>query len=288
MNTILSIGADALAYGMVLFVICIGLSLTMGLMKIVNLTHGAFAMVGGYIASYAIQSLGLGYPAAVAAAIAGTILLAVPLERVLFRRIYGAPELTQVLMTIGITFVIIGLANLLFGPMLKTIPLPAWLQGGVDIGFRSIAAHRLFAIVAGVIVAALLWLLLEKTLFGVRLRAAVDDSAMAAALGVRTQQIYALAFALAVGLAALGGVVGAQLLPIEPYYALRYMVLFLVIVAVGGAAGSIGGALLACLTLGAVETTARYLVPEYGEFFFYLAVIVIVGIFPHGIQRRAQ
>jgi branched-chain amino acid transport system permease protein len=172
--------------------------------------------------------------------------------------------------------------------MLKTIPLPPWLQGGVDIGFRSIAAHRLYAIVAGAIVAALLWLLLEKTLFGVRLRAAVDDSAMAAALGVRTQQIYALAFALAVGLAALGGVVGAQLLPIEPYYALRYMVLFLVVVAVGGAAGSIGGALVACLTLGAVETTARYLVPEYGEFFFYLAVIVIVGIFPHGIQRRAQ
>jgi branched-chain amino acid transport system permease protein len=110
---------------------------------------------------------------------------------------------------------------------------------------------------------------------------------MAEALGVRTALVYALSFALGTGLAALGGVVGAQLLPIEPYYALRYMVTFLVVVAVGGA-GSIGGALVACLLLGAVETTARYLVPEYGAFFFYLAVIVIVCAFPNGLMGRAK
>jgi branched-chain amino acid transport system permease protein len=266
MQTVLSIGADALAYGMVLFVICIGLSVTMGLMKVINLAHGAFAMIGGYVASYATQQLGLPYGIGLLAAVVGTVIIAVPLERFLYRKIYGAPELTQVLMTIGITFVIIGIANFAFGPTLKTIPLPSQLEGPVSIGFRSIAAHKIFAVAVGIIVAGALWFIVERTPFGVRLRASVDDAAMAGALG---------------------GVVGAQLLPVEPYYALRYMVTFLVVVSVGGA-GSIPGALLACLLLGAIETTGRYLVPEYGEFFFYLAVIAIVCVFPNGLLGRAR
>ena len=286
MQTLLSIGADALAYGMVLFVISIGLSVTLGLMKVVNLAHGAFAMIGGYIASYAVRNLGLPYGAGLALAVSGTVLIALPLERLLFRRIYGAPELTQVLMTIGLAFTIIGLANYAFGPTLKTIPLPAALQGPVDIGFRTIPAHKLFAIACGLAVAAGLFLLVEKTAFGVRLRATVDNAAMAGALGVPTDLVYAAAFALAVALAAFGGVVGAELLPIEPYYALRYMVTFLVVVSVGGP-GSIAGALAACLLLGAVDTAGRYLLPDYGEFFFYLAVVAIVCVFPRGLLGRA-
>ncbi|MCF6370264.1 branched-chain amino acid ABC transporter permease [Rhizobium halophilum] len=285
MQTVFSIAVDALAYGMVLFVISIGLSVTMGLMRVVNLAHGAFAMIGGYIASYAARDLGLGYAAAVLLAVAGTVLIAIPIERLLYRRIYGAPELTQVLMTIGITFCIIGIANFVFGPTLKTIPLPDTLRGSADLGFRSIATHRIFAIICGLLVAAALWFLIEKTAFGIKLRAAVDNAAMAAALGVRTEFVYAVSFAVAIGLAALGGVVGAELLPVEPYYALRYMVTFLVVVSVGGA-GSIPGALLACLLLGAIDTTGRYLAPEYGEFFFYLAVIIIVILFPRGLAGR--
>ena len=127
MQTVFSIAVDALAYGMVLFVISIGLSVTMGLMRVVNLAHGAFAMIGGYIASYAARDLGLGYAAAVLLAVVGTVLIAIPVERFLYRRIYGSPELTQVLMTIGITFCIIGIANYVFGPTLKTIPLPETL-----------------------------------------------------------------------------------------------------------------------------------------------------------------
>jgi branched-chain amino acid transport system permease protein len=287
MQTVLSVATDALAYGMVLFVISIGLSLTMGLMRVVNLAHGAFAMIGGYIASYAAKDLGLAYGLAILIAVTGTIIIAVPLERLLYRRIYGAPELVQVLMTIGITFCIIGIANYVFGPTLKTVPLPEALRGPVDLGFRSIAAHKLFAIASGAAAAAALWYLIERTSFGIKLRAAVDNAAMAASLGVRTKIVYAVSFAVAVGLAAFGGVVGAELLPIEPYYALRYMVTFLVVVSVGGA-GSIAGALAACLLLGGIDTTGRYLLPEYGEFFFYLAVIAIVWIFPHGLLGRAK
>lgn len=287
MQTVFSIAIDALAYGMVLFVISIGLSVTMGLMRVVNLAHGAFAMIGGYIASYAAKDMGLGYGVAVLLAVVGTILIAIPIERLLYRRIYGAPELTQVLMTIGITFCIIGIANYVFGPTLKTIPVPAELQQSVSLGFRSISAHRLFAIACGVVVAIGLWYFIERTPFGVKLRAAVDNAAMARALGVRTQIVYAVSFAVAVGLAAFGGVVGAELLPIEPYYALRYMVTFLVVVSVGGA-GSIPGALAACLLLGAIDTAGRYLMPEFGEFFFYLAVIAIICLFPRGLAGRAK
>jgi branched-chain amino acid transport system permease protein len=288
MLTALSLVFDALAYGMVLFTISIGLSIMMGLMRVVNLAHGAFAMIGGYFASYALTGMGLSYPLAIALAVAGTLAVSLPLEALLYRRIYhNADALTQLLLTIGITFVIIGAANYAFGPTSKPIPLPESLSGPLDLGFRIAPTHRLFVIVCGAAVALALWLLIERTDFGVRLRAAVDNGAMAESLGIRTQRIYLAAFALAVGLAAFGGVVGAELLPIEPYYALRYMVTFLVVVSVGGA-GSIAGALAASLLLGLVDTTGKYLAPEYGEFFFYLAVIVIVFLFPRGLLGRAQ
>jgi branched-chain amino acid transport system permease protein len=287
MQTLLSIAIDALAFGMVLFIICIGLSLTMGLMRVVNLAHGAFAMIAGYIASYAARDLGLDYAAAILLAVLGTIVISIPLERFLYRRIYGSSELTQVLMTIGITFCVIGVTNYFFGPTLKTIPLPQVLSQPVDVGFRTIAAHRLFVIACGAVVAVGLWYLIERTTFGIKLRATVDNAAMTDALGVRTQVVYAVSFAIAIGLAALGGVVGAEFLPIEPYYALRYMVMFLVVVSVGGA-GSIPGALIACLVLGLVDTAGRYLMPDFGNFFFYAAVILSVCLFPRGFLGRAQ
>jgi branched-chain amino acid transport system permease protein len=195
--------------------------------------------------------------------------------------------LPQVLMTIGITFCVVGVANFLFGPSLKTIPLPALLAAPVSLGFGTLAGHRLLAIGSGGAIALGLWLLLEKTRFGINLRAVVDDPAMAAALGLPIETIYALSFALAVALAAFGGVVGAEIFPIEPYYALRYMVTFLVVVSVGGA-GSIAGALLSCLLLGAIDTLGRYFVPDLGEFCFYFAVIVIVWAFPRGLYGKAD
>ncbi len=288
MQTILSIGLDGISYGMVLFIISIGLSIMMGLMRVVNLAHGAFAMIGGYLASYAMRDFGASYALAIAVAVIGTILISIPLEVLLYRRIYRKSDpLIQVLLTIGITFVIIGLSNFIFGPTLKAIPLPNALSGPLDIGFRMIPTHRVFVIACGVVTALALWLLIDKTEFGIRLRASVDNSDMADSLGIRTEWIYAATFALAVGLGAFGGVVGAELLPIEPFYALRYMVTFLVVVSVGGA-GSIAGALAASLLLGLADTTGKYLAPEYGEFFFYLAVIVIAFLFPRGLFGRAH
>ncbi len=288
MQTILSIAFDGIAYGMVLFIISIGLSIMMGLMRVVNLAHGAFAMIGGYLASYAMRDLGMNYALAIVAAVIGTIIIAIPFEVLLYRRIYRKSDaLTQLLLTIGITFFIIGIANFVLGPTLKSIPLPSALSGPTDIGFRMVPTHRIFVIICGVIAALALWFLIDKTEFGVRLRASVDNSDMADSLGIRTEWIYAATFALAVGLGAFGGVVGAELMPIEPYYALRYMVTFLVVVSVGGA-GSITGAISASLLLGLADTTGKYLAPEYGEFFFYLVVILVVFLFPRGLFGRAH
>ncbi|UHC19368.1 branched-chain amino acid ABC transporter permease [Methylobacterium currus] len=287
-RTILSLAFDALAYGMVLFIISIGLSIMMGLVRVVNLAHGAFAMMGGYIASTLLRGAGLSYLVALPLAVAATVAVTLPLERLLYRRLYRRTDpLTQILMTIGITFVIIGTANYLLGPTLKPIPLPASLSGPLDLGFRTVPTHRLFVIACGLATALGLWLLLERTEFGIRLRASVDNSDMAESLGLRTDLIYAATFALAVGLGAFGGIVGAELLPIEPFYALRYMVTFLVVVSVGGA-GSIPGALAASLLLGLIDTVGKYVAPEFGEFFFYSAVIAVVAIFPNGMLGRAQ
>lgn len=287
METLASIAIDAFAYGTILFIISIGLSVTLGLMRVVNLAHGAFAMIGGYLASYGVTELRLHYFVAMILAIVLTILIAIPAERFLYRKIYGAPELTQVLMTIGITFLVIGVTNYVAGPTLKTIPLPDFLTGSVDIRFRALPKQRLFLIVIGMVVAAGLWFLIEKTNFGIKLRAAVDNANMAQALGIRTQIIYAVSFAIAIGLAAMGGIIGSELLPLDPYYALRYMVVFLVVVSIGGA-GSIPGALFSSLLLGVIDTTGRYIAPEFGEFFFYFAVIFIVTLFPRGLAGRMK
>jgi branched-chain amino acid transport system permease protein len=285
---LLSILTDSVAYGMVLFIISIGLSIMMGLMRVVNLAHGAFAMIGGYLASYALKDLGVGYASAILIAVIGTVVISLPLELLLYRRVYRhSDQLTQILLTIGITFAIIGIANFALGPTSKPIPLPAMLNGPFNLGFRMIPTHRLFVVACGIATALLLWLLVDRTNFGIRLRAAVDHGDMAEALGIRTGIIYAATFALAVGLGAFGGVVGAELLPIEPFYALRYMVTFLVVVSVGGA-GSIPGALAASLLLGLADTSGKYLAPEFGEFFFYLAVILVVVLFPNGLMSRAR
>jgi len=287
MNTLSSILIDALAYGMVLFIISIGLSIMLGLARVVNLAHGGFAMIGGVLASFAVRSAGLPYGVAVVAAILGVVLLTWPLERLLYRRIYTLPPLPQVLTTIGITFCIIGLTNFAFGPTVKSIPLPPLLSGAADIGFRTLPAQRIFVIACGATVAIGLWYLIERTEFGIRLRAAVDNRAIASALGIRTNRLYAIAFSLSAALAALGGIVGAELMPIEPFYALRYMAVFLVVVSVGGA-GSIAGSVAASLLLALADTTAKYLVPDYGEFIFYLTVIAIVSLFPNGLLGRPQ
>jgi len=145
----------------------------------------------------------------------------------------------------------------------------------------------LVVIISGLLVLAGLWLLMEKTRFGIYLRAAVDNRIAAASLGINTPLVYLVAFATGAGLAAVGGILGAELLPIEAYYPLRYMVLFLIVVSVGGL-GSISGSFLASISLGILDTAGRYLLPGIGTIFFFVAIVVLLALRPNGLMGKAQ
>jgi branched-chain amino acid transport system permease protein len=277
---------DGVTYGMILFMIAVGLSVTMGLMRVINLAHGGFALVAGAATHWLTVVQGVGFWPAVLCALAFTVAIAVVLERLLYRGIYRMGELQQVLATIGIAFLMIAAVNYLLGSTILAIPLPDLMRGSVDLGVRTLPVHRVAVILAGVIVMAGLYLLIERTPFGISLRAAVDNRDTAATLGINTSRIYALAFALGAALAGIGGILGAELLPIDANYPLRYMVLFLIVVAVGGL-GSITGSLVAALGLGIVDTATRYLFPGYGTIFFYAAMMAVLTLRPRGLLGRA-
>ena len=287
MTLFLNIAVDGIAYGMILFMISVGLSITMGLMRVVNLAHGGFALLGGTFVHWLAQENGMPFWPAAVLAVLVTVIVSLPLERVIFRRIYDFGDLQQVLATIGLTFLMIASVNLWQGSSLLSIPLTDSLKQSVDLGFRTLPVHRLVVIAVGFASILGLWLLLDKTLFGIRLRAAVDNRSTASALGIDTDWIFMAAFGLGAGFAALGGILGAEILPIDAYYPVRYMVLFLIVVAVGGM-GSIAGSFIAALGLGLLETATRYLVPDVSTIAFYALVIILLAMRPQGLLGRAH
>ena len=282
MLTLANIAIDGIAYGMVLFVIAVGLSVTLGLMRFVNLAHGAFAMIGGYGTALLTRQAQWSFWLALPVAIVGTGLVGALLESLVLRRLYRRSELEQVLFTIGLAFFLIATTNLLAGTQVQVIPLPPLLAASVDLGFRTLPAQRIFVIVAGLLVAAGATWVTVRTRFGVWLRAAVDHADTASTLGIPIRRVQCISFAVGAALAGLGGVLGAELMPLEPYYALKYLVLVLVVVAVGGM-GSISGSLVAALALGLVETASKYLASDWGGLFFYLAMAVLLAWRPSGL-----
>jgi len=287
MALLASILIDSLAYGMILFIISVGLSITLGLMRFVNLAHGVFAAAGGYAAIFIAGQLGAGYELAALLAVLLVAAISLPLEAVFVRRLYRRSQLDQVLFTIGLVFIGMASVGLLFGNSLAPITLPTYLQGSIDIGFRVIPRQRLAALIVGLLVLGLLHWLLTRTRFGVEVKATVDLPQASEALGIRTSRVYSLAFALGAGLAALGGIVGAELMPIDPYYPLKYLVAFLAVVSVGGAA-SPPGLLAAALLLGGIETTAKYFASSYASLLFYLTMLAVLTWRPEGLFGRKE
>ena len=280
-----SIGFHGIAFAMVLYLISVGLSVTMGLMGFVNLAHGVFAMLGGYVMTSLMSRLGVPFAVALALAAVATALASVVVERVLYRPLYGGDELDQVLLTMGLIFMSVAGATYFWGPLQQPMRLPNWLSGQIDLGFRSFPAYRSFLILCGAALVTVLWLGLERTRFGVQIRAAVDNLRMAQSVGINTSRLFTLTFALGSGLAGLGGALGADLLPISPSYALENLVYFLIVVAVGGL-GSIRGPFVAALLIGIADTGFKYLVPELGAFFIYALTMVILLWRPRGLFGR--
>jgi branched-chain amino acid transport system permease protein len=284
-NIAVSILFDGLAYAMFLFITSVGLSVTMGLMGFVNLAHGAFAMAGGYVVVTLTRSYGVGFVPSliIAAIVVGAV--SVVFERFLYRRLYKSTDLEQVLLTIGIAFMAIATATYLYGPIPKSVPLPGWLQGDINLGFRHFPSYRAFLIALGTVLIVVLWYAFERTNIGAKIRAAVDNRRMAESVGINVDRLFTLTFAVGSGLAALGGGLAIQLLGLSPSFAVLYLVLFLIVVAVGGL-GSLKGTLLAALVLGIVDTGGKYLLADAGGFFVYAVTVVVLLIKPAGFYGR--
>src|SRR5712692_4972149 len=286
LSAFVSIGFHGLALAMVLYLISVGLSVTMGLMGFINLAHGAFAMAGGYALTTLMGRLNLPFALALAGAVAIVVLASFVLERLLYRRLYGGDELDQVLMTMGLIFMTVATATYFWGPLQQPMHPPRWLSGQIDFGFRNFPGYRSFLILCGAALVMVLWLGLERTSFGVQIRAAVDNLRMAQSVGINTSRLFTLTFALGSGLAGLGGALGADLLAINPSYALDNLVYFLIVVAVGGL-GSIRGPFFAALLIGIADTGFKYLLPELGAFFIYALTMAVLLWRPRGLFGRA-
>lgn len=277
---------DGLAAGMLLFLISVGLSVTLGLMNFVNLAHGAFAMLGGYACAVLLSRYGLPFLLAAPAAAATAALAGVILERALYRRLYAATHLDQVLFSIGLIFMAISTAHYFFGATQQPVVLPEFLKGQIKLPGVDVGIYRLFLIGVGLALAAGLQWMVSATRFGAELRAAVDNPRAARGLGIDVDRVFTLTFALGSGLAGLGGALGIEMLGLDPGFAVKYMVYFLIVVAVGGS-GNIKGSLLASLLLGVADVAGKYYLPQVGAFVIYAVMVVMLIARPQGLFGRA-
>ena len=276
---------DGLAYGMLLFLLSVGLSVTLGMMNFVNLAHCAFAMLGGYVAVTLVNAMGWPFLLTLPAAFLAAAAAAVILERTLYRRLYKAAELDQVLLTIGIAFMSVATAAYVFGTLQQPIQTPSFLRGSISFLGLHLGAYRLFLVLTGLLIAVLLIVGLEYTRFGARVRAAVDNQRMAAGLGINVEAAFAMTFALGCGLAGLGGALAIEIVGLDHTFALAYLVYVLIVVSVGGL-GSIGGSLAAAALLGVSDMFGKYYFPELGAFLIYLVMIAILIWRPAGLFGR--
>ena len=280
---------DGIAYGMLLFVLALGLAVTMGLMNFINLAHGAFAMAGGYILVLLMQRAGWPFLACLPAAFFITAAAGALLERTIYRPMYGKPHLDQVLFSIGLTFMAVASVDFFIGSSPQNVQLPEWLRQRFEWGsgawMLGMGAYRLFIIATCLALALGLQVVLSRTRFGSRLRAAVDDPRVAAGLGIPVNRIFLLTFAVGSGLAGLGGALGADILGLDPSFPLKFMVYFLIVCAVGGTS-SITGPLAAALLLGIADVMGKYYLPKLGAFIVYVLMIAILLWRPQGLFSR--
>ena len=283
---IASMVLGGLAAGMVLFIVSVGLSVTMGLMGFVNLAHGGFAMLGGYVIVLMMNRAGIGFLPALAIGFLSIAAISVAFERLLYARLYRATELDQVLFTIGLVFVMIASVTLLVGPETQPLTLPSWLQGQLDLGFMRYRTYSIALIVIGVAIIIGLWLGFERTRMGAQIRAAVDNRRMAESLGINIERLFTVTFAFGSGMAALGGGLGAEFLGLDPQYPLKYLVFFLIVVAVGGL-GRVTGVFYAAIIIGVLDFVLKKYLPQGGTVFIYGLTILLLLWRPQGLFGKS-
>jgi branched-chain amino acid transport system permease protein len=273
---------DGFAYGMLLFLLSVGLSVTLGMMNFVNLAHCSFAMLGGYVTVTLTNSLGWPFLVTLPMAFIAAAVVSVVFERLLYRRLYRATDRDQCLLTIGIVFVSVAMAAYLYGTIQQPVTLPSYLRGTVTIWGQNFGVYRLFLIGMSLLVTLVLVLSLEYTRFGAKVRAAVDNQRMARGLGINVDAVFALTFALGCGLAGLGGALAIEIIGLDHSFAFTYLVYVLIVVSVGGL-GSIGGSFVAASLLGISDMAGKYYFPELGAFLIYFVMVTLLMWRPAGL-----
>jgi branched-chain amino acid transport system permease protein len=276
---------DGVAYGMLLFLLSVGLSVTLGMMNFVNLAHCSFAMLGGYVTVTLMDAFGWPFFATLPAAFIAAGAASVVLERLFFRRFYNASELEQCLLTIGVVFISIAAAAYIYGTVDRPVQLPAYLRTSLNYAGLNFTVYRLFLVAVALLITLLLVFTVEKTRFGAQVRAAVNNQRMARGLGINVDGLFAITFALGSGLAGLGGALAIELVGLDPSFALTYLIYVLIVVSVGGL-GSISGSFAAAMLLGISDVAGKYYVPAIGSFLIYLVMIVLLMWRPTGIFGR--
>src|SRR5437764_6272840 len=276
---------DGFAYGMLLFLLSVGLSVTLGMMNFVNLAHCAFAMLGGYVTVTLMNQFRWPFFATLPFAFLAAALVSVVFERVLYRRLYRASDLDQVLLTIGLAFVSVAAAAYVYGTVQQPVQMPSYLRGSMTVLGHSFGTYRLFLVGTALVVTLALVGMLEYTRFGAQVRAAVDNQRMARGLGINVDGAFAITFALGSGLAGLGGSLAIDIVGLDPSFALAYLVYVLIVVAVGGL-GSIGGTFAASMLLGISDMAGKYYFPAIGSFLIYLVMLSLLMWRPAGIFGR--
>jgi branched-chain amino acid transport system permease protein len=273
---------DGFAYGMLLFLLSVGLSVTLGMMNFINLAHCSFGMLGGYVTVTLLDRLGLPFFATLPAAFAAGALASLVLEGLLFRRFYRASELDQCLATIGVVFISVAAAAYVYGTVQQPVELPSYLRGSVMYFGINFAVYRLFLVAVAIAIALVLVAALEWTRFGAQVRAAVDNQRMARGLGLNVDRAFAITFALGSGLAGLGGALAIPMVGLDPNFAFTYLIYVLIVVSVGGLA-SVGGSFAAAALLGVSDMAGKYYVPALGSFLIYLLMVGLLMWRPAGL-----
>jgi branched-chain amino acid transport system permease protein len=276
---------DGIAYGMLLFLMSVGLSVTLGMMNFVNLAHCSFAMLGGYVTVTLMNALGWPFFATLPVAFIAGAAASLVLERIFFRRFYNSGELNQCLLTIGIVFVSVAAAAYIYGTDEQSMQLPRYLRGSITFMGLDFAIYRMFLIGAALLITIVLVIALESTRFGAQVRAAVNNQRMARGLGIDVDSLFAMTFALGGGLAGLGGGLAVAMLGLDPSFALTYLIYVLIVVSVGGL-GSIAGSFAAAMLLGVADMAGKYYIPALGSVLLYLVMLVMIMWRPTGLFGR--
>jgi branched-chain amino acid transport system permease protein len=274
---------NGLSYGALLFLLASGLSLIFGVMRIVNLAHGSYFLLGGYVGLSVVWRTG-SYVAAVLTGALAIALVGVGMERLFLRRLSGQ-TLGQVLMTIGFALIFQDVALLLWGGDPYSLPIPGPLQGVLTVGTLRFPRYRLFIMVLAVVIGAALWLALDRTRAGAMIRAAVDDAEMAQGVGIRVPTVSLGVFALGAFLAALGGVIGGGFLGVYPGLDFEILPYAFVVVIVGGL-GSLPGAMVGSLLVGLLDNFGKALFPELAYFTLFAPMALILALRPTGLFGR--